>query len=403
MNKHLWASILIFTFVIIATLVVILFAKGYRFAFNTGKIEFAGTGLLALKSSPDGAQVFIDGKLTTATNNTINLIPDEYEVKITKEGYFSWQKRINIEAETVSQVQALLLPTAPKLESVTDYGATKPVIGPSLSRIAYIVASQSAKRNGVYILDTSARPILTLQNDSTQIADDTLNLFSQATLSWSPDGKEILASIPASIAALANQAGAQNFYLLKTDGFNEAPSDVSATLPTVLTEWEAQRVKIEKRKLDSLPPRLASFARANFRILAFSPDSSKIIYEASTSASVPIIRTPRLIGVNSTPEQRIIEAGKIYIYDIKEDRNYLLSDEDFEGAFSFLPDSTHMVFVKDKKIHIMDYDGMNKTTFYAGPFDPNFLFPWSDGTRVVILTDLGNSSISPNLYTISLK
>ena len=395
MNKHLIISLLIFTFVIVATTGVILTAKGYRFAFNTGKVEIAGTGLLALKSTPDGAQVFIDGELTTATNNTINLIPKDYSVKITKEGYFPWQKTIIIEAETVSSAQALLLPTAPKLESVTDYGAQRPVIGPSLSRIAYTVASQSAKRNGIYVLDTSARPILTLQNDSIQIADDSIILFSDAELMWSPDGKELLASISA-------QIGTPTVYLLKADSFNEAPGNVTDTLPTVLSNWERQRTRIERSKLNSLPGKLSKAAK-DFKIISYSPDGSKILYVATASATLPVIKSPRLIGVNATPEERELEEGEIYIYDGREDRNYHLSKEDFRDAYNWLPDSIHLVFVKDKKIQIMEYDGTNKTTFYAGPFDHNYIFPWSDGTRVVILTDLGNSSSASNLYTISLK
>ena len=293
MNKHLIISLLIFTFVIVATTGVILTAKGYRFAFNTGKVEIAGTGLLALKSTPDGAQVFIDGELTTATNNTINLIPKDYSVKITKEGYFPWQKTIIIEAETVSSAQALLLPTAPKLESVTDYGAQRPVIGPSLSRIAYTVASQSAKRNGIYVLDTSARPILTLQNDSIQIADDSIILFSDAELMWSPDGKELLASISA-------QIGTPTVYLLKADSFNEAPGNVTDTLPTVLSNWERQRTRIERSKLNSLPGKLSKAAK-DFKIISYSPDGSKILYVATASATLPVIKSPRLIGVNATP------------------------------------------------------------------------------------------------------
>lgn len=396
MNKHLVISLLIFSFVIVTTVGVVLFAKGYRFAFNTGKIEIAGTGLLVLKSTPDGAEVFINDHLTTATNNTINLTPKDYSIKITKQGYFPWQKTISIQAEAVSQAQALLLPTAPKLESISDYGAKSPVLGPSLSRIAYTVASQSAKINGIYVLDTSARPILTLQNDSTQIADDSINLFSQALITWSPDGKEILASISA-------QFGNPTVYLLKSDQLNEAPSDVTETLPIVLSNWDRQKSRIQRDKLNSFPGKLARLASESFKIMSYSPDATKILYEASSSATIPIIRSPRLIGVNSTLEQREIKQGEIYIYDVKEDRNYLLSKEDFLSTYNWLPDSTHLIFVKDKKIQIMEYDGLNKTVFYAGPFDPNYVFPWSDGAKIIILTDLGNSSSSPNLYTISLK
>jgi hypothetical protein len=37
---------------------------------------------------------------------------------------------------------------------------------------------------------------------------------------------------------------------------------------------------------------------------------------------LPIIINPRLIGTDSTAEVRNIQKGSIYVYDIKEDRNY---------------------------------------------------------------------------------
>lgn len=395
MNRHLVISILIFAFVIVATFVIILVGKGYRFGINTGKIEIAGTGLLVLKSTPDTAQVFINGHLTTATNNTINLVPNSYDVKIFKDGYFPWEKKIIIEAEVVSQAQALLLPTAPKLESVSTNGAGNPIIDPSLSRIAFTVSSQSAKDNGVYILDTSSRPILTLQNAATQIVDDSINAFSKATLTWSPDGKEILASVP-------NSSGSQTFYLLTMDQFNSSPSNVTETLPSVMAKWVKKQQDIDASRLNSATKDLRKIIKNNFQVLSWSPDETKILYSASNSAIIPPVINPRLVGVNSTPEQRNITKGHIYVYDIKEDRNYELPSEDFIN-YSWLSDSGHFVFIKDGKINIMEYDSQNSTVFYAGPLSQNYVFPWSDLTRIVILTNLGNSSITPNLYTISLK
>jgi hypothetical protein len=141
-NKQLIFSIIIFSGLILATIGVILYGKGYRFGFGEGKIELNGTGLLVAKSIPDGAQVYIDGKLKTATDNTINLAPGEYDVEISKEGYFPWRKRIKIQTEAVTNEEALLIPTAPKLESITDLGASRPTIDPTLTKIAFTVASQ---------------------------------------------------------------------------------------------------------------------------------------------------------------------------------------------------------------------------------------------------------------------
>lgn len=376
---------------------MVLFAKGYRFGLDTGKIELSGTGLLVAKSVPDGAQVFLNDHLTTATDNTINLAPKTYRVKIFKDGYFPWEKDITISAEVVSRADALLFPKAPKLESITDIGVRNPVIDPSLTRIAFTAASQSAARkNGIYIFDMSSRPILTLQSSTTQIADDTIDHFSNADLSWSPDGKQLIATISGGLSSPVT-------YLLETSGFNSNPRNVTEVLDSVDATWNLQKTAKEKAQIDSLAKPLRTIVRNDFKILEWSPDDSKILYIASTSAEIPIIIKPRLIGTNSTKEQRLIEEGKIYVYDAKEDRNFALDEADFVETFSWLSDSSHIIFVKDKQIVSMEYDGLNKTVIYAGPFIDSYVFPWPDLSRIVVLTNLGNSSTLPNLYTISLK
>ena len=119
---------------------------------------------------------------------------------------------------------------------------------------------------------------------------------------------------------------------------------------------------------------------------------------------MPLIISPRIIGANSTQEERQINKGNIYVYDLREDKNFKILDSmPEELSLTWFPDSKHLIFVNDRKISIMDYDGLNKTTVYAGPFVDNYVFPWPDGSKILMLTDLGNPAISPNLYTIGLK
>ena len=69
----------------------------------------------------------------------------------------------------------------------------------------------------------------------------------------------------------------------------------------------------------------------------------------------------------------------------------------------WLPDSEHLIYVHDKNINIMEFDAANDTKIYAGPFLDKYVFPWPDSSKIVILTNLGNTNTPPNLYTISLK
>lgn len=395
--KKILFSLAILIFLITATVILILFGRGYRLDFDGFKPDISGTGLLVATSNPDGAQVFVNNHLTTATNNTINLIPGEYEIRIFKQGYFPWKKHLKIEKGVVTKAEALLFPTAPKLESITNTGVDTAVIDPSQTKLAYTVSSQSAKKNGIYILDMTAKPILTLQGFSTQIVEDTLGIFSKAQISWTPDGSSIIATTSSQIP--------KTTYLLRADTLNQNPSDITETLATTSLVWQKQLLDKHRSQIDSLPKELRKFADDNFNIIAWSPDELKILYRASKQTTLPVIIKPPLIGVNSTPEKRSLKPQEVYVYDVKEDRNYKILDykEGVEKALSWLSDSKHIIFVHDQKVEIMEYDGKNVTTIYAGPFVDSFVFPWPDGTKIVILTNLGNKDTAPNLYTIGLK
>jgi hypothetical protein len=400
--KKLLIPAIIVLFLIIVTAIVVILGRGYSLNFNGNGSILSGTGLLVATSSPDGAQVIINGHLTTATDNTINLAPGDYDIKIFKEGYFPWEKKITIKNEVVSKADALLFPTAPQLASITNVGILNPVIDPSFTKIAYAVASQSAVKNGIYVLDMSVRPILTLQNASSQITQDLTNTFSQATFAWSPDSAQILATI--------SKGNASTKYLLDASTLNQAPQDVTETIDSVNSSWQKIKTDKDTAQLNSLPKALRTVVGNDFNVLQWSADETKILYQASQSATIPLIITPPLIGTDSTPQVRAIIKGEVYTYDIKEDRNYLILSslptsqvDSGELPIMWYPDSKHLVYVHDGRIDMMEYDAQNQTTVYAGPFVDDYVFPWPDATQLVILTNLGNPNIAPNLYTIGLK
>src|SRR5690606_37176762 len=182
-----------------------------------------------------------------------------------KEGYFPWEKTLRVEKEVVTNAFATLFPAAPKLESITTIGVTNHVIDPSRTKIAYRVASQSARRNGVYIFDMLT-PVLSLQSSSRQIADDTVDLFSSAEMSWSPDGLEMFASVSGELR-LSND-------LLRTSGMNETPRNVTAILDSVEAGWAQEKEEKDLARLNGLKRPLRNVITDNFRVLDWSPDVS---------------------------------------------------------------------------------------------------------------------------------
>ncbi len=92
---------------------VILYSQGYRFDLATKKV--VQTGGLYLKISPRNVQVYINGKLKSTTsifsNSSLvkNLLPKTYAVEIRKDGYYSWQKTLEVKEKQATEAKNIVL------------------------------------------------------------------------------------------------------------------------------------------------------------------------------------------------------------------------------------------------------------------------------------------------------
>lgn len=402
MRKVFFSSVGLILLLIVVTSAAVLFASGYRLSRENGKTFVEGTGVMVFTSNPDGARVYVNDHLSTATDNTINLQPGEYVVRIEKDGYFHWNKKMTVKQGEVSQANALLFPNTPKLDPLTTTGAANATVDSTNTLIAYSVSGAQPRKNGIYLMNMSSRAILPIGGLATQLTDNTVADFSQASLTFSPDGDQLLASVSGELGTA--------YYLLTTNSFNETPQDVTNTLLQVQAEWEQAKITETTRQIRTLPRSLQPVFTRNFTDVKFSPENDKILYTASGSATIGLVKNPPLKGVNSTPQIRDIKDKNMYVYDIKEDRNYLLwevtSPESTLSAkpeFIWHPSARHLLYVDAGKINVMEFDGQNKTTLYAGPFSEEFMTVWPDGSNIAILTNLNIPGSPYNLYKIGLK
>jgi len=374
------------------------YAKGYRPSFKNRALE--GTGLLAANSYPKGATVFINDKLTTATDDTLNLPPGEYPVKIAKDGYIPWEKTLKLEPELVTQTNARLFPSVPNLKPLTFSGATNPLPSPDGEKIVFSVNNATTDtKNGLYVLDLLDRPF-SLNSDPRQISRTSAKYdLAKAQLIWSPDSGQILATLNPGETNEIN-------LLLSPTSFTDIADfkDVTARLPVIKKEWQDLQAKKLHEQLKTLPEPMQLIATASAKMVTFSPDEKKMLYVATASAQLASNLIPPLPASSTQKETRTIEPNHYYIYDLEEDKNFLISPFNQNAPVIWYPDSNHVIMVENAKIIIAEYDATNRHTVYAGPFSQNFIFPWPNGSRLIILASLnGGSALPPNLYSINLK
>ena len=469
------------TVIIGGTYVAIQFAKGYRPALN-GNLQ--GTGLLAANSFPNGAQVYLNGKLVTATDATLNLNPGEYAIEIKKDGFSTWKKSLKIEKELVTQTNAVLFPAVPGLTPLTYTGATNISSSPDGQKLVFYVASASAQiKNGLYILDLTDS-LLSLKKGPRQISQETraFNL-AQTKIIWSPDSSQILLSFEGKNVVLDPN---------KMNALTEL-QDVSYKLPRLFSEWEEDVYKRERTSLAKFPDEIQQIATESAINVYFSPDEERVIYTATVSAILPDNILPSVPAANSQPQERTLQPGGVYIYDRKEDRNFRVGTEDLQkyitqqsqipqettkkavkkklsvavptaivsspkttltqygklslatdlytnkiktliaqplafqrlqgetaensiqhfveyysslytSGIQWLPDSKHLLGLRGDTLYVKEYDGTNENTLYSGQFNETFVYPWPNGSKIILLTRFSQAIDNPtNLYAITLR
>lgn len=418
-------------FIALGTAAVILYGRGYRPDLKENTLK--STGLVSTTSDPTGAQVFVDGKLTTATNNSFNIDPGWYTVKISQEGYISWEKRLRVQGEVVTRADAFLFPTNPSLSPLTNTGIERPLLSPDGIKIAYTIPLNndlpSPRKAGLWFYEMAERP-LGLNRDPRQlgISDNQMN-FSTAQLIWSPDSSQIMVEFGKSVR-LYNIGRSGDFV------------DATASLESILLDWEEAKRTKERQKLAAFKQEIVDVATSSARIISFSPDESKILYEATSAATLPRVLDPPLIGTNPTEEKRQIEPGKLYVYDSREDKNFFVMDKkelpqpppspitkgvrppspspksvvsqslvnlqpityNLQLPVHWFPTNRHLVLTLPGKIDILEYDRTNWVTIYSGPLIDGFLAIWPNTSRIIVMTNL-NPGVStlPNLYTVNLR
>jgi len=98
---------------ILAAPAVVFYSQGYRFDFQEKRI--VQTGALYFKTIPHNLEIFINGKLEKETSGLTgsalinNLLPKTYEVKIEKQGYYSWQKNLEVKEKHVTEAKNIVL------------------------------------------------------------------------------------------------------------------------------------------------------------------------------------------------------------------------------------------------------------------------------------------------------
>ena len=379
-KSTIWA---VFTFLVMVLVTGAIYLYSSGLSLNLKKRELTKSGMIAVKSVPDSAQVYLNGTLTTATNGTITgLKPGTYNLMVIKNGFVQWQKDVEVFEQLATDITAVLVSKTPRLEPLTSEGARAPEISPTLTKIAYF--TKNGKDPGVWLLPLAGNIDVNLFKSTTNVIlkDTALISFSNGeSIEWSPDEKEILVKLKENQYYLAN--------------LQDKTFEATTSAQPTKERWMSKVLEKRQIFLDrfSLPKNLNDIAIDSETV--WSPDEKKFLY-------------------------REIEDGVISykVYDLEkplpvgEKTNYITfttKATDPQPKVYWYSDSFHLILVEGDiagtskgSIYLIRIDGTNKTEIYNNTLYSDKVFPTPSGDKIVVLTSF-KSDAKTDLYATGIR
>src|SRR3990172_169430 len=357
MRNNPWAVFGLLAFMFAVTAGIIMYASGFRLDFGGG--GFAKTGMILVKSVPDGAKVFLDEELAGATDSTIgSLKPQTYHLKIEKEGFLSWEKDIEVKEKLITGVNAILLPISPSLKAITQNGAK--LITPSAS------GAKSAFLSGdkLYFLSMSNSFLGFLPTKPQEIAAETKDFpFANVTkIGFSPNESQLLLTAGGKGYLFSIQTGAVGTRV-------ESLAALRAQWQTLVRKQRAEAVKTLE-----IPDEFKDLALALASV--WSPDEDKFLYEKSEGGK------RQFWVANFTDPLPVGEETNLKILET-EDKNLKLF---------WLANSQNFIVVAGNTVSIMDLDGSNQREIFSGTLAESVAFSSTDLAQVIVVTSISTNS-----------
>ncbi|HLD51325.1 hypothetical protein A3K34_00570 [candidate division WWE3 bacterium RIFOXYC1_FULL_40_10] len=375
----------LFTLLIIfsTTTVLYLYTSGYRInRTSTNTIDLSKTGMISAKSLPEGATVFLDGKVATATNDTISGIePGKHRLKIVKKGFVEWEKELEVFPELVTDITAVLISQTPRIEPLTNTGISSASLSNSMDKVAYTTSGEET--NGVWVMQIGNYTLSIFRpNSSIVLVDTTRVKYSGAkSIEWSYDDKNLIIEGPNGVNYMADLVN------------NTAETTTSPQIArdTWISELDKKRTAFVE-KID-IPDNVRNIALSPKS--EWSPDQKKFMYTVQSgdmmSYYVYNLEKPLPIGEN------------------RETTVMSLKASDPQPKLVWYPDSYHFVVVEgdilnNKKgtISLVRIDGTNKTEIYNNTLYSDLVFSSPSGDRILIITSF-KSSGQTDLYSVSIR
>jgi hypothetical protein len=176
-------------------LLIFLYVQGWRIDFLDQTIK--QVGVLTVESSPSQANIYIDGELRGRTNRSTTLDIGTYQIRVSREGFYDWNKEVKILEEKSTPVSAYLIRKEFEEEEIFESGLTleKYWFDRNNNHLVMLLTDDTTYRlvhysinNGFWTLNSTPLTIFSFE-------DDIEDPVSEINLQLSPSGEKAILHI----------------------------------------------------------------------------------------------------------------------------------------------------------------------------------------------------------------
>lgn len=301
--------------VVIAALVLKYQADGYGV---NNKGDVIQNGLTFFSSHPTPADIYINDKLNSVKTNTRLALPSGiYNVKLTRSGYYDWQRTIEVNGGDVQHFDyPFLFPKVLTTKKVQDFNSTPTLMTQSPDKRWVIIQSSTNPADFIlYDIKKPDTPATAFSLPAGLISKPAASGESWTLAEWADDNQHVL---------LQHKYDSKSEFILIDREAPQRSINLNATLNISPTNITLNDKKYDKYYLyDTTSTNLQRVTLKDpnpvpvlSNVLAYKTYSDDTIFYVSSQNTTPGKVAARLLIGNKTYNIRTLSAGSTYSVDL---------------------------------------------------------------------------------------
>lgn len=188
LHRRIVYSLFVGIFLVAAPL-IIFYTMGYRYNLEKGRVQ--KTGVMKITTVPRGADIYLNGIRyeTSQTPAKIEyLLPGDYEIRLAKDGYHEWQKKLAVTENGTTFAEKIMLFKDAAAETITASATVSWLVSPDKNMIAVADA-----KGNISLIDINSGLLGEVSGGNIGVITTVSGASNLSLAGFSPSGRYILA------------------------------------------------------------------------------------------------------------------------------------------------------------------------------------------------------------------